>query len=187
MTLLLRVVYWVCTVLCIWGILGGLAQAQYLRPDNAVGVALDQTLSPEQENAAKRIGSGLRCPVCQGVPISESPADLARQMMLEVRKQVKAGQTEAQITDFFASRYGDHILLNPPKRGLNWLLWLLPVAALLAGGVWSWWYLQPKTKPETPIDRLFLAQVEQDLAQNTPKNAASDQTDTAHTPAKDIP
>ena len=106
MTVPLRIVYWLCTAVCLWGIFGGFTQAQNLRPDNAIGVALDQNLSPTQENLAKRIGSRLRCPVCQGVPISESPADLARQMMLEVRKQVKVGQNESQINTFFASRYG---------------------------------------------------------------------------------
>jgi cytochrome c-type biogenesis protein CcmH len=102
----------------------------------AAGGAPVQALSPAQEARAQVIGRTIRCPVCQGLPITESPSDLSQQMLRELREQVQAGQSSDQITTYFAARYGDTVLLDPPRRGVNLLLWLGPLAAALAGGGW---------------------------------------------------
>lgn len=100
------------------------------------GGAPVRPLSTAQEAQAQAIGRTIRCPVCQGLPITESPSDLSRQMLRELREQVGAGQNADQITTYFAARYGDTVLLDPPRRGVNLLLWLGPLAALLLGGWW---------------------------------------------------
>ncbi|WP_424949924.1 cytochrome c-type biogenesis protein [Deinococcus sp.] len=102
----------------------------------AAGGAPIQALSPAQEARAQAIGRTIRCPVCQGLPITESPSDLSQSMLRELRDQVRAGQSGDQITTYFAARYGDTVLLDPPRRGVNLLLWLGPLAAALAGGGW---------------------------------------------------
>jgi cytochrome c-type biogenesis protein CcmH len=102
----------------------------------AAGGAPVQALSPAQEARAQVIGRTIRCPVCQGLPITESPSDLSQQMLRELREQVRAGQSADQITTYFAARYGNTVLLDPPRRGVNLLLWLGPLAAALAGGGW---------------------------------------------------
>ena len=99
----------------------------------SVGGPPTQALSPAQEVQAQAIGRTIRCPVCQGLPITESPSDLSQQMLRELRAQVRAGQSADQITTYFAARYGDTVLLDPPRRGVNLLLWLGPLAALLVG------------------------------------------------------
>ena len=43
------------------------------------------------------------------------------------------GYTEEQVLEYFEKSYGEFILLAPKKRGLNWLVWLAPIAILLAG------------------------------------------------------
>jgi cytochrome c-type biogenesis protein CcmH len=35
--------------------------------------------------------------------------------------------------DYFVQRYGEWVLLAPPARGLNLLLWLAPFGAVVAG------------------------------------------------------
>ena len=102
----------------------------------SAGGAPVQALSPAQEARAQAIGRTIRCPVCQGLPITESPSDLSQQMLRELREQVGAGQDADQITTYFAARYGDTVLLDPPRRGANLLLWLGPLAAALLGGGW---------------------------------------------------
>ncbi len=102
----------------------------------SAGGAAVQALSPAQEARAQAIGRTIRCPVCQGLPITESPSDLSQQMLRELREQVGSGQDEGQITTYFAARYGDTVLLDPPRRGANLLLWLGPLAAALLGGGW---------------------------------------------------
>lgn len=85
------------------------------------------------EGEAQAIGSRLRCPVCQGMPISESPSDMAQAMMTRVREMLAEGQSREQVVAYFTQRYGDWVLLDPRKSGINWLLWGLPPAALLLG------------------------------------------------------
>jgi cytochrome c-type biogenesis protein CcmH len=94
-----------------------------------------QSLTLEQENRARAIGLELRCPVCGGSSITESPSDFARSMLAEVRSQVKAGRSEAEITRFFTEKYGNTVLLKPPFSGLTLLVWVLPVLVLVGGAV----------------------------------------------------
>jgi cytochrome c-type biogenesis protein CcmH len=81
------------------------------------------------------LGSRIKCPVCQGEAIGDSPSETARAMVEIVKEKVSAGETDAQIVDYFTARYGDGILLDPPFSGRTLLVWLLPVAAV-AGGIW---------------------------------------------------
>ncbi len=94
-----------------------------------------QSLTLEQENRARAIGLELRCPVCGGSSITESPSDFARSMLEEVRSQVKAGRSEAEITRFFTEKYGNTVLLRPPFSGLSLLVWILPVLMMIGGAV----------------------------------------------------
>lgn len=79
------------------------------------------------------IGSKLRCPVCQGVAISDSPAGMAVKMRGQVKDLVSKGYSEEQILTYFERSYGEFVRLEPPMKGLNLLVWLLPVVVLLAG------------------------------------------------------
>lgn len=79
------------------------------------------------------IGSKLRCPVCQGVAISDSPAGMAVKMRGQVKDLVTKGYSEEQILTYFERSYGEFVRLEPPMRGLNLLVWLLPVVVLLVG------------------------------------------------------
>ena len=82
----------------------------------------------------REIAKTLRCTVCQTENIWESGAPLAQQMREVVRERVQQGQSAEEIRAYFLSRYGDYILMQPPKRGINWLIWIGPFALLLIGG-----------------------------------------------------
>ncbi|MGK2962339.1 MAG: cytochrome c-type biogenesis protein [Gemmatimonadaceae bacterium] len=75
----------------------------------------------------------LRCPVCQGESIQDSPSELAQQMRAVVRERLRAGESPEEIKAYFASRYGEWILLEPRMTGLNILLYILPVVLVLGG------------------------------------------------------
>jgi cytochrome c-type biogenesis protein CcmH len=79
------------------------------------------------------LGARIKCPVCQGEAIADSPAETARAMMDIVAEKVAAGESDDQIIRFFTDRYGDGILLDPPFEGKTLALWILPVVAALAG------------------------------------------------------
>ena len=80
----------------------------------------------------RAVAQTLRCPTCLGEDVADSAAPLAESMRLVVAEQLAAGASPAQVRAWFAQRYGDEVLLDPPARGHGWLLWLVPLA-LLAG------------------------------------------------------
>lgn len=89
---------------------------------------------PTVEQARERtrtISRGLRCPVCQGSSIQDSPVDSAVNMRKQVEELVAEGYRQRQIEDYFVRRYGEWVLLNPRAVGMNWLVWIAP--ALAAG------------------------------------------------------
>ena len=50
-----------------------------------------------------------------------------------VRTQLAAGRTPDEVKGYFVAKYGEWILLEPPRRGVNLLAYLLPAGALLLG------------------------------------------------------
>ena len=99
-------------------------------------------LAKDLDARAYAIAAKLRCPVCQNESVADSPAELAGQMRMLIREKLAAGETDEQIVDYFVSKYGQWILLEPPRRGLLWVVWLAPTAALLAGGYLARSYLR---------------------------------------------
>jgi cytochrome c-type biogenesis protein CcmH len=79
------------------------------------------------------IASQLRCPVCQGLSIQDSPSDLSEQMRAVVRDQLKAGKTPEEVKAYFVSKYGEWILLEPKPHGFNILVYALPISLVVAG------------------------------------------------------
>jgi cytochrome c-type biogenesis protein CcmH len=91
------------------------------------------------EAEAKRIAAVLRCPVCQGLSVGDSPSAMATNMRQQIRELVAAGFDEDQILSYFEAAYGEFVRLQPPLRGVNWLVWLAPGLGLLLGlGIVSW-------------------------------------------------
>jgi cytochrome c-type biogenesis protein CcmH len=82
-----------------------------------------------------RIGVLLRCPVCQGMSVADSPSEMAVNMKGQVRELVARGYTEEQILRYFELSYGQFVLLKPKFEGVTGVVWLLPIVALLVGGV----------------------------------------------------
>ena len=85
------------------------------------------------ETEVQAIASQLRCVVCQNLSVADSPSDMARQMRDLIRERLAAGDTPAQVETYFVQRYGEWVLLAPPARGLNIVLWLAPFAAVAGG------------------------------------------------------
>ncbi len=80
-----------------------------------------------------RIGSQLKCPICQGESVADSSSTLAQQMRSVIREKIQAGQSDSQIIQFFSDRYGNQIVWEPQWWGFSMLTWLVPIALLLGG------------------------------------------------------
>lgn len=99
-----------------------------------VGPPRSQPLSGLQLDAKTyQVGALLRCPVCQGLSVADSPAGMAQNMKGQVRDLLAAGFDQEQILAYFERSYGEFVRLQPPLRGVNWLVWFGPLLALLAG------------------------------------------------------
>ena len=85
------------------------------------------------EAEVQAIASQLRCVVCQNLSVADSPSDMARQMRDLIRERLAAGDTPREVEAYFVQRYGEWVLLAPPARGLNLLLWLAPFGAVAGG------------------------------------------------------
>lgn len=79
------------------------------------------------------VASELRCPVCQGESIQDSPSELAGEMRNLVKTQLAAGKTPAEVKAYFVSKYGEWILLDPKAHGFNLVLYAAPYVLLVAG------------------------------------------------------
>jgi len=89
----------------------------------------------EIESRVFDIARKLRCPVCVSESVADSNAQLAQQMRALIQQQLEEGRSEEQIYAYFQARYGDWIMLEPPKRGIHLLVWLLPVVVAIAAVV----------------------------------------------------
>ena len=100
----------------------------------AAVVAIGLITAPSSDaSRAEAIGSRIKCPVCQGEAIADSPAELAGSMMALVEERVAQGWSDQQIIDAFVASYGEWILLDPPLAPATALLWLIPAAGVAVG------------------------------------------------------
>lgn len=119
----------------------------------------DGSGTPDQR--AHAVAASLKCPVCHDLSAADSPAPAAQQMRAQILSEVKAGKTPDQIRSEFVASYGEWILLDPPRRGLDLLPWLAPALLGLCGlgvtahAVRRWSAEQRPAEPEaddTPVD-----------------------------------
>jgi cytochrome c-type biogenesis protein CcmH len=117
------------------------------------GTALAQR--PVTDDEVNAVAKQLYCPVCENVSLDVCPTQACAQWRDLIREKLSAGETAAQIKDYFVLHYGDRVLATPPARGLNWLVYLLPPVTILAGAFVlfrafsSWKQPLPDTPPET--------------------------------------
>lgn len=90
-------------------------------------------LDPLQEERYATVASRLRCPVCNGESIAESSTAVSEEMKVQVRQMIAEGKSNDAIYKHFEDSYGSFILLDPPKKGSNLILWALPWVSMGAG------------------------------------------------------
>lgn len=104
---------------------------------------LASTYEPPDDRV-ERIGASIKCPVCQGESIANSPASMATDMMDLVAERVELGASDDEIIAELLSSFSGAVLLDPPVSGPTLLLWIAPFGALVAGiAVIVWWRRHP--------------------------------------------
>ncbi len=104
--------------------------------------AAPATQDPALEQRVTRLTAELRCLVCQNQSLADSNADLAIDLRNQVRSQMRAGKSDAEIREYMVARYGDFVLYRPPLKATTALLWAGPFVLLAAGGLALGFYLR---------------------------------------------
>ena len=87
-----------------------------------------------QQDRIDAITMRLACPTCQGESVYVSRASAAEAIRAEVARQVGSGlRTDDETIAYIEQRFGGQVLLVPRSTGIDSLVWVLPVAALIAG------------------------------------------------------
>lgn len=140
-----------------------------------LGEPLGQPLEGEELRAVTReVASDLRCPICQGLSVADSPTASAQAMLDQVRDLLGQGYTTAQIFAYFEGVYGEFVRLTPRADGFNLVVWLGPIVVVIAGiTILAMRFRRSspaKTGPASEDDELdsYLEQVRQDLSSAVP-------------------
>ena len=109
------------------------------------------SIRPASVDRVEEIGSRIKCPVCQGESIANSPSQMAEDMMDLVAERVSTGVPDQEIIDELLGSYSGAVLLDPPASGSTLILWLAPALALVLGiVVIVWWRNHPGPAPDRP-------------------------------------
>lgn len=121
------------------------------------------------------IAKQLYCPVCENVPLDVCGTQACAQWRELIREKLLEGWTEDEIKAYFSEQYGDRVLSEPPPRGLNWLVYIIPPLVFLGGafflyrGFKAWKQLgddefdESETESEPEIEDKYMARLEEEL------------------------
>ena len=106
-----------------------------------IGFAATATASVEavnfenarQESLYTDLLAELRCLVCANQSLSDSNADLAKDLRGKVRRMVADGRSRDAIVDYMVERYGEFVLYRPRFSAATFFLWVAPFVLALAG------------------------------------------------------
>ncbi|HEX2575803.1 MAG TPA: cytochrome c-type biogenesis protein CcmH [Aquihabitans sp.] len=116
--------------------------------------------APSDEERAQQLAEGIRCPQCASQSVAQSETPSAKGVKVVIADRIAAGNSDEEIRDFVASRYGRGVLLDPSGEGFGALVWGLPVAgavvavAALAFRFRDW---RPSAGTVTQADRDLVA------------------------------
>ena len=117
--------------------------------------------SPTLDGRVRALSDKLRCPSCESQSVASSDTPAANAVRTEIRRRLEQNQSEAEITDYFVSRYGEGILLEPSRTGISALVWIVPVVAVIIafaaiGFRFRGWRARPDTMTVSADDRAMV-------------------------------
>jgi cytochrome c-type biogenesis protein CcmH len=103
-------------------------------PERVVGPAAGEPLSGvDLSRRTQEVTDKLRCPVCQGLSVADSPTATAVAMKHQAEQMLATGFSEAQVLGYFEQSYGEFVRLAPKAEGFNLVVWIAPILVLVAG------------------------------------------------------
>ena len=90
---------------------------------------------PVMAERYRDLTASLRCPKCDAQAIDSSDSPVAADMRERVADLLREGRSDKEILDYMVARFGEFVLYNPRLDERTWLLWGLPAALVLIGGL----------------------------------------------------
>ncbi|MGH9243970.1 MAG: cytochrome c-type biogenesis protein [Acidimicrobiales bacterium] len=106
------------------------------------GLAVATFGSREPRTAEARmlaVAETIKCPTCRSQSVADSDAPASEAIRSEIVRRIDEGESDGEIRAYFASRYGEQILLTPRSSGTAGLVWALPIVALVVTGAGLGW------------------------------------------------
>ena len=98
----------------------------------ALAIGSQRHSDPTLQQRTTSIANAVRCPVCVGETAAESDTPASIQIRAYIRQELRAGESRSQILSHLSASYGPNILEKPSASGINVVLWVLPVIAVVA-------------------------------------------------------
>ena len=80
----------------------------------------------------EQIAATIKCPTCVGQSVAQSDAPASLAIRADIERRIGIGETDDDIRQAMATRFGPDVLLTPSSSGLVGLVWILPIAAVTA-------------------------------------------------------
>ena len=87
------------------------------------------------DDDVNEVARELYCPVCENIPLDTCGTTACEQWRGIIRDQLAEGKTADEIKTYFVTQYGDRVLAEPPRKGFNWFVYLVPVVIFVGGGI----------------------------------------------------
>jgi cytochrome c-type biogenesis protein CcmH len=107
---------------------------------------------PALEARARVLDHEIRCVKCQSEAVASSNADWARDARRIIRELITDGKSNDEVLDWFHERYGDFVLMTPPRRGTTVLLWWAGPILLLGGIGLGWMTIRSRVRAAPAAD-----------------------------------
>lgn len=129
--------------------------------------------TPVSEDTVHDVAAQLRCVVCQSLSVADSPSETAHEMKDIIRERLAAGESPEQVRAYFVEKYGNWILLSPPRQGFSLLVWVVPFAGLGLGLVLVLlvvrrWSRRPAPAQAPPMDPAMRARIRREMVEREP-------------------
>jgi cytochrome c-type biogenesis protein CcmH len=139
-------------------------------------VYAQRPVSEVTDNEVNAVASDMFCPTCENIPLDVCPTQACADWRQIIREQLAEGRSKEEIIDYFVERYGEQVRSAPPRYGVFWYFWLMPIVGVGVAAVFFGryvWHLQkqsaqrPSTKVKPPVESVatddYLARVEKEL------------------------
>lgn len=110
-----------------WLIIAALVLVALLRAGTSDGPALTA------QERVRDIAATIKCPTCRSQSVAGSDSAAARAIRGDIARRVGDGESADEIRAAVAATYGNDVLLTPARSGVEGVVWILPVIALVLG------------------------------------------------------